>query len=870
MVQISAEIPDFSSISKLPLYYTVDRVKGQGPVIVFCGPSTITNETKSASRIQAYIFTSFGFRSYPRLTITPISELYEAVNHLLPEHRGDEIKRGLAGALHKYYLDVHAQHDASVAGHIASSMTAISPTEGVVHDLECALQPQHISHVEVDVILPTGSSRSGAWSSLIESMGVQLAGYGRAPVSSATSLDASSLKQQVNEFYETEIRYIEKLQRLVDVARELRKGPPSECLELFPQALDRILQAHKNADITHTQGITALSKTLVEHLPKFSSCYGEYFESRTQMKHDTAIRIVRESVVLQQPRYANDRLEDLFIEPVQRLPRFTLYIEKFLSILPPTHPAVALLQKAQAKVTAICSVGESPDSTVLRRLKSLIGPWPSDFHPKGRLIAIAEAQEVKAPFTEVDRPMQDGQGMLLLFPGCLVEVNKGVNSTLTAYALRQTLERPDILSTPPQMKSSGASHRSKPELAFRGWIALNDLRASFSSSGKDLQLVIPKGLNDCAYERSRPTVQIHRMRGQYEGRANKWTEELAKATILGRAPTFNDNWELRQMRTHDSSLTILFALSERESPGARIRLGIGLAPGTESRDRAETSITLTETSDPALYEVRVQTVDDTSRAHVGISNFPTYFMRVLSATLRDRFIASNQTTNNALASHNLKILKSLSIPETATKRYRPPSPTKLLSNFGSIKASFLSRSKSDVGRPGSAGGPNSSRPGSSDSNHPFNLASLPPAATFHVTPTAATPSPSRKKKRRSSLSDLVSLNRPDDDTPSSPERRPAPPTSVNTKEVTAQRRKPSGPRERSKKMEALFEQLNVENELLYERYNSELLGLAKAARFGEANKALTEKLNTAQRELASLRAENMKLKRRIVELEDLK
>jgi len=178
MVRVTDELT--LSRDQVSLYHTTDPYLGNLPVFVFHGPSTTSNSTLNSSRIQIHVFTAAGFQSYARITISPNSHFYQSVNHLPRDKQGDEICRGLAFGLLKYFKELPEvvrtglifqstnsrgkrpgsaptlfgeQHAADLAG----SMVKVENIGEVIQDIESALRPQNINHLDIDLVLPPGS-----------------------------------------------------------------------------------------------------------------------------------------------------------------------------------------------------------------------------------------------------------------------------------------------------------------------------------------------------------------------------------------------------------------------------------------------------------------------------------------------------------------------------------------------------------------------------------------------------------------------------------------------------------------------------------------------------------------------------------------
>ena len=151
---------------ELSLFHTTDPLLSNAPVLVFHGPASTIGAT--SSRIQVHIFTPAGHGSYPRLAVSPNSPFYSAVSNLPREEQGDEILRGLAFALKKYFAEMpeglkkswcteakapapsalFGDHHVAI---LASRMKHVENVEDVIEDLTRAFGEQRLSWLDVDV-----------------------------------------------------------------------------------------------------------------------------------------------------------------------------------------------------------------------------------------------------------------------------------------------------------------------------------------------------------------------------------------------------------------------------------------------------------------------------------------------------------------------------------------------------------------------------------------------------------------------------------------------------------------------------------------------------------------------------------------------
>ncbi|KAI4284806.1 MAG: hypothetical protein L6R38_001142 [Xanthoria sp. 2 TBL-2021] len=174
MAHLSTGFPGLDP-DTVQLYYSKDPLMESLPVLIFYGPSTTGNATRSNSRIQAHIYALAGFQSFPRLTIAPTSPLYAAVNHLPSDRQGDEVSRGLAISLLSYFAGLTgpvkdrlkelaarrrsnrlapAMFDEMHAGQLATEMVKMNGATEIIQCLSNTLSQQSLSWIDIDVVLP--------------------------------------------------------------------------------------------------------------------------------------------------------------------------------------------------------------------------------------------------------------------------------------------------------------------------------------------------------------------------------------------------------------------------------------------------------------------------------------------------------------------------------------------------------------------------------------------------------------------------------------------------------------------------------------------------------------------------------------------
>lgn len=703
MVRVTEELA--LSPEHVSLYYTTDPLLANLPVLIFHGPSTTTNSTLNSSRIQVHVFTAAGFQSYPRITISPNSPLYACVDHLPREKQGDEICRGLAFGLLKYFKELPELVKGSLtiqsassrvkrsspapilfgeqhAADLVSSMVKVENIGEIIQDIEAALRTQNISHVDVDLVLPPGSiapfqenqedpmdedefmdptlKQYGSYAPLVKFFGevtfLPTSSLRRAP-SRPTSLNRTmsflrdqkvSLRREMGELVDTEERYVIKMHELVNhIADDFRTNAKSRAIgsvspseqdlqKLFPPCLDRILAVNsaflaaikKVMDDTEEEamkdleaplvssagsryggsgrlkdptGALAFAKVLLEWFPQFSDCYQEYLRSSQEFPQIITVFLKQQSSFSQRVQQTGEqRLRSAIIEPVQRLPRYSLFIDNIVNYLPVLHPALQSMLKARDIITSICSL--DPPATdkpqVVNRLRNLVDTWPASLHPQGRLITAVDFVELPAPF-QIDPQTTSSNtraGIFLLFADCFVILKKTRECNLSAKGLAAEVDKPSAATMMASVTAAAGGQKQIYELTFSGWHVLGDTRFTISDDGRSVWITSLRELRDAGTGRDRTapaaTVRSFFLKGAYEGKANKLTEEITKARVEGRfseTERETDKWSFRSVQVAPAGINFYTSIFEegidtliegRKEP-APIRIVVDHGKGTK-------------------------------------------------------------------------------------------------------------------------------------------------------------------------------------------------------------------------------------------------------------------------------------------------
>jgi len=807
------------------LYFTKDPLFANLPVIVFYGPSTTTNSTQNSSRIQAHVYTLGGFQSFPRLTIAPTSPLYGAVHHLPEDKQGDEICRGLAVSLLKYFVEMPkavksalvemaaigrpdgtapAMFDEMHAGDLAAKMVRVENAAEVASCVASALAEQSLSWTDVDVILPFKSiariepSDDPDDQFLYADDGRPMIDYGRNEVlvklfgsptffptsklkrapSKPTAVSKSrvlakaqkeSLRREMCELLDTEQRYVGKLYDLVhsvavEFCRKVDTKPyqsttPSEraMQKLFPQSLNDILdtntafmnnvrtlleQSENEAvsDIGSTTeqnpedniiaarlkpkdliAVEAFAKVLLEWIPKFREPYQAYLRASSEFPRilNDFLRDSASHFSQQIHATGEQRLRSWLIEPVQRLPRYSLFLDNMANQLPASHPAMGKFLRAKDMITDICALDgdqTADQKMTINRLRELIQNWPETLSPKGRLITAVDAAELKSPYRVTSIPKEGQPSIMLLFPDSYVVIRKADSSSLSARGLLAEVDRPASQS----VSNSGGGAATPRGLTFGFSFQIQETRFTESNNGRLIQMVCVRRSD--FVDRSRlanghkyyAVTRVFALLGSYEGKAARWNEEVGRARIEERFPEMmreSDKWTLRSISPSSDSLGILAAIFENDYMGeegkfrtSHGRIKVIIDQGKEERrsssgnwrDRAVEITIRIFTLENDQYQLEFEGFFGgfASTDRVSSKDFVAVFLKRLSNLQRLHHQPQTAESAQAHICFHQKVVETLPMrptsDESQPRRFRPVSPVKAFSNFLSNSGKELS------------------------------------------------------------------------------------------------------------------------------------------------------------------------------------
>ncbi|KAI0193135.1 hypothetical protein F4808DRAFT_359213 [Astrocystis sublimbata] len=563
------------------------------------------------------------------------------------------------------------------------------------------------------------------------------------------------LRRKMDELVETEERYVAKLDELVkQVASEYRHraknrqansfSPSADDVDrLFPRSSDEILQmntgfmhelrkvldeteetAQKDAEtgisssrvgvsgsvsgkVKDASGAVAMAKVMLEWFPKFTDCYQDYIRASQHFPQLITSFINQQSTFTDRVALTGEQhLRSTVIEPVQRLPRYSLMIDQIVNCLPITHPALQIMLKARDIIANICSMDDplADKPHVSTRLRNMIESWPADLNPRGRLVTAADFSEIPAPYQSINtaEPEEDERaGMFLVFSDCIVIVKKLYGVPMTARDLTREIDKPSPAGLLASM-TNAAGGPSSYELAFAGWHGLSDVRFTESADGRMTWMTSAKEMQGAHagdfVTNTAITSRCFVLQELYESKAAKWSEDVVKARIENRFPENereDPSWTLRSVRMPDTGLGLITAvfqegldqLIEGRKEPAPIRIVVDHEKGTKGSPVGHYGVEISsdvKTGD--LRKVVIITVGlhgKRATDEVALEDFlPTLSRRIIQF-LSTQFNIANPSLTPALVSFNTKVLRGLSVSNRTekTRSFLASSPVKYLSSF---------------------------------------------------------------------------------------------------------------------------------------------------------------------------------------------
>lgn len=436
-----------------------------------------------------------------------------------------------------------------------------------------------------------------------------------------------SLRREMNELVDTEERYLGKLHDLINsIAVELRRRLESKSstggsssskivdrlfpsnlsamLELnrsFYDSIQEVLQRTENEAISDIEGVSHLpsdstvtmgrkrdptgtavfAKELLKWFPKFTGPYQDFMRASTDFPNILNEYFQDDSTNFSKivNEIGEQRLRSALIEPVQRLPRYSLFIDNMVNLLPASHPGLASLLKARDVITDICALDTSSfaeNNRTVSCLKNLVRHWPASFSPRGRLITAVDVRQLNPPY----KAAVEGQAsMLLLFSEALVLLHKVDENALSARGITAEVDRPIVSSI--ATRSSDAS--PDKGLIYQVAMELATLQLTESETNNLIWVTYSRdSAPRAAQQQSSPDIsqastKVFSLLGAYERKSTRLCEEITRARMEDRYPEpirESDKWALRSVSTSFEDLSMLAAIWEASSGNDVIAHGL--------------------------------------------------------------------------------------------------------------------------------------------------------------------------------------------------------------------------------------------------------------------------------------------------------
>ncbi|WKT45838.1 hypothetical protein QSH57_010712 [Fusarium oxysporum f. sp. vasinfectum] len=661
---------------------------------------------------------------------------------LFSEQHAAEIVKDMVQSDHTADI-IETLQDALQTQHISNVDLDFVLPPGAIVPLQAA-DLEDVPDDEDDILDPT-LRQYGGYTPLIKLFGepvfLPTSRLRRAP-SKPTALNRSKsflkdqkveLRMKLTELVETEERYVGKVRELVKhVAADFRESaqarapgslsPSEEELEkLFPSSADGILQVNsafmeemrRIIDDTEEEalkdmetptmsfmgsklgrtrdpsGALQIARLFLEWFPKFTECYQDYIKASQHFPTLLNSFLDQQSSFKQRVAQAGEQtIRSILIEPVQRLPRYSLLIDQIVGCIPMTHPALQPMLKARDIITNICSMDDPlPDKPhVANRLRNMVEAWPLNLEPQGRLIAAADFTELAPPFQPLLN-QSDKSGIFLLFSDCVVILKK-MSGNMTGRELLREIEKPSAAGLLISM-TNAAGGPAAYEFVFTGWHDMADVRFTEAVDGTLFWM-----------------TSTSEMRGAHPGehRISKAPEppsggeDVVKARVEARfseKEREDPTWTLRSARMPDSNLGLHAAIFQegadqliegRKEP-APIRVVVDHDRGTKGAPVGHYGVEIVvnvTTND--MKKVSMLTVGLNGRQfqdEIALEDFlPTMSRRVIQLLSTQHSISNMQLTA-PLVSYYSKTLHGLLLNTRAekTKSFLASSPVKLLSSF---------------------------------------------------------------------------------------------------------------------------------------------------------------------------------------------
>lgn len=377
-------------------------------------------------------------------------------------------------------LEEKSQHrcawDLQYVAKLASSLEA-GKTASVLESIRAFLMPKIAGMLNIDWILEQNSSVR----ELLPDLAISKTGdpnFGKVPMP-PTIENVEKRENLMHEILATERTYVQRMKHLLkDYATPLRTASRKqrgilgkyETNALFPSSLDAIVLLNEDflKSLESSNGDFEFAQTLATGFKHFRKVYARYLESSSDLDQTlkSSLKIAKFKDFVDATRAtanATVGIRELVMEPISRIPRYSLLITSLLAVITPSNPAYQVFFDALTTARQIGSMERDHDEVnqeIIMKLAALVSSWPSDLVKSSvRVVSYIDCldQAIVPGRVNENGSILNSNNMcsLILFSDRLIFIKRARNVRLE-----------EVLSD-----------SKKGELGYRGHILLDDVEA---------------------------------------------------------------------------------------------------------------------------------------------------------------------------------------------------------------------------------------------------------------------------------------------------------------------------------------------------------------------------------------------------------
>lgn len=359
---------------------------------------------------------------------------------------------------------------------LANSCERIKPNE-ITGSLSAYLAPKFSRSVIIDVIAPVESKLRSILPKplIVKDNDVEINKFPVPP----NQENVEKRENLIHEILATERTYVSRLQHLIkDYAQPLRTASrkqkgilgPYQTNNLFPSSLDAIFLLNQDflKLLEGSSGDYQFALTLVNGFRDFRKVYSRYLETSSSLDQilRDALKLPKFKEFTDQARLtasANIGIRELVMEPISRIPRYSLLITSLLNVITPSNPAYPVFKEA---LTVVRRIGymerdrQELSQEKLMKLAALVSSWPTELVKSSvRVISYVDCLDLSSMFrVSVNSQVSGSDGIpcsLVLFSDRLVILKRSRDVRIE-----------EILQS-----------TKKGDLGYRGYVMLDSVQA---------------------------------------------------------------------------------------------------------------------------------------------------------------------------------------------------------------------------------------------------------------------------------------------------------------------------------------------------------------------------------------------------------